>query len=284
MTVKQLHENVIEIRINARDTQFKTKFLFKSDCHQDSKQCNEKLLIKHLEIARKEDAMVFDFGDLFDAMQANDDRRAMKESLRDDLVANAYFNKLVESAVDFYKPYKDLLLLQCYGNHETSVIRHKEIDLIRMFVNDMKYNGAANLIRGAYEGYILLKFELSSTEVLTKTIWYSHGKQGSNPARSKGVLDCDILLGQRDADIYVFGHRHNSWRVTLAKENINLGNGAITHKNTKFLQIPTYKMRHIKGQGYEAEKQFPASVLGSYMLSFERSVKNIDVYIKELTE
>ena len=58
------------------------------------------------------------------------DPRSSKSSLRPEYQVDNYFDKVVEDAVKFYEPYKENIKLITMGNHESSVLRRQENNLL----------------------------------------------------------------------------------------------------------------------------------------------------------
>ena len=78
--------------------------LLSSDRHHDNPKTDQALEKKHLDLALKRNALIMDFGDLFCAMQGKYDPRGVKSDIRPEHCFNNYFDRLVDTAVDFYKP------------------------------------------------------------------------------------------------------------------------------------------------------------------------------------
>ena len=90
--------------------------LMQSDVHWDNPKCDRDTLLEHLNEAREKDAPIFDNGDFYCAMQGKWDKRANKNDLRPEHQHANYLDRLIDTAVDFWQPYKDLLTVRGQGN------------------------------------------------------------------------------------------------------------------------------------------------------------------------
>ena len=96
--------------------------LILSDVHYDSKSCNREMLTRHLNKAKERGAKVFLNGDFLDLMGGKyDPRNTLPGGLRPEYRGQDYFDLVIEDAVKFLEPYKDLLTVYAQGNHETNV-------------------------------------------------------------------------------------------------------------------------------------------------------------------
>ena len=153
------HKSVFLADIQARKSKDWEKwFLVSSDHHFDSKKSNRMLIRHHLNQARERNADVLMIGDFFDCMQGKYDPRGNKADIRDELKVPNYFDALVEQAGEFLAPYKENIKLLTKGNHETSVLKHQEVDLIERLGSHMNLKYGAELQTGGYAGYVILRF------------------------------------------------------------------------------------------------------------------------------
>jgi hypothetical protein len=61
-------------------------------------------------------------------MQGRWDKRADKSALRPEHQGNNYFDLIVETAAEFYKPYLQHFAVMGRGNHETAIAKQHECD------------------------------------------------------------------------------------------------------------------------------------------------------------
>ena len=138
MKIAKKSHNVIDVFDDVKQG-WEKWYLLRSDAHHDSAACDREFEIQHLELAKERKAHILDFGDIFDAMQGRyDPRRSypdMRQEYADAMIKNgsSYLDLIVNDAAKFYKPYRLMWLLQGYGNHETSIQKHIDTNLIERF-------------------------------------------------------------------------------------------------------------------------------------------------------
>ena len=98
------------------------EFLLISDIHWDNPHCDHDLLRNHLDEAKRRGARVMVNGDLFCLMQGMGDPRRSKDEIRPEHSNGRYLDSIIETAVEWFAPYVNVLQFIGYGNHETSVI------------------------------------------------------------------------------------------------------------------------------------------------------------------
>lgn len=234
-----------------------------SDVHFDSKKCNRKMLKKHLDYMVEQDAYCWFNGDFFDVMGCNRDPRSSKEDIRPEYDVKNYLDAVVDDAIEFLKPYKDRILFFSDGNHETNILLRQETNVLDRLAKGLGVN------RMGYSGWIkvyLLSGKDETKGVFPTTIHFHHGFGGNAP-RSKGVMRVDIDAAKYpDADIVVRGHTHQKWCMPFVSRR--LSRQGIMHKKTTYhLQLGSYKDGYGMGiRGWEVEKEFQDTPLGSYML------------------
>lgn len=257
--------------ISTEFKELKQSYLLISDVHIDSKNCDKKLLKSHLEQAKERDAKVFIFGDLFDAMQSRNDKRSDKNLMKDSDLQGAYFNQIIDEAYNFLEPYKEQILFITYGNHETTVMKYSEIDLIRLLANQL------NSYIGNYEGYIKFNFKETTGHRTSKLLYYHHGAGGSSPM-TKGILNHGRASMFVDADIIVSGHNHEAWTYEQMRMKCTLQGEVKVEKQTH-VKTPTYAKENI-GFGFLTEKWNAPKPVGGWWLNFSNKSHEVNYYIE----
>ena len=102
-------------------------------------------LQNHLEEAKKRYAKVIVNGDFFCLMQGRGDPRRSKGDIRPEHNNGRYLDSIVDTAVEWFKPYADLILLVGYGNHETSIIQYQETDILLRFATILNHTCKSNV-------------------------------------------------------------------------------------------------------------------------------------------
>jgi len=247
-------------------------FMLRSDAHHDSAGNNRQLELKHLELAKERNAHILDFGDLFDVMQGRYDPRKSYPDMRKEyaqkmILGESYFNVITDEAIEFYRPYRDLWALQAVGNHEVSVAKNSDVNLIDLFVKGMQKDGGI-VNKGAYGGWVIFHFTINGTQRETINLKYFHGSGGGGPV-TKGVIQSNrqaVFLP--DADIVVNGHIHESWVLSMPRER--LSDAGIIYQDMQYhVRTATYKNDYGDGSGgWHVERGAPPKPMGCVWLRF----------------
>lgn len=250
------------------DKDLNQSFLLSSDHHWDNPLCTRKLLKKHHDQALERGAGIFCFGDMLCIMQGKYDKRSSKTSLRPEHQTDTYFDTIVDTAVDWYEPYAKNYILVSEGNHETSVTRRHEINLLKRIVDVLSYKSKSNVFHGLYSGFVVFRFRHSSGgKTRTVIMQYNHGYGGGGPV-TKGVIQTNrksVYLP--DPDIVVGGHVHERWMVDLMRERLNSKFQPYLH-NQRHVSLPCYKEEYLTHKGYHVENGRPPKPLGGCWLRF----------------
>lgn len=239
------------------------RFLLLSDIHWDNPHCDRVLLKKHLEYARTNNAGVFIFGDLFCAMQGKYDPRGGKESIRPEHNVVNYLDAIVEDCAAYFEPYKDNLLLVTPGNHETSILKRMETDLIGRFAKIVGCETAT------YQGWITFRASIKSGQ--TKTVMsYHHGYGGGGPVTKDVIQASRKAVYLPDADIVVSGHTHDRNIFPIQRARFNTLTGEQSLKEQLHLKLGTYKDEYTAGAGWATEKGHPPKSLGGIEIVLKR--------------
>ena len=266
MIVTKISKNIAKFTTNKKHN----KIAILSDLHWDNPHCNRELLKAHLDYCLKEDIPVFINGDFFCLMQGKGDRRGNKSDVRPEHAFNNYFDSIVKTAVDWFTPYAHIIKLIGYGNHETSVIRHQESDIIARFVDLLNYKCNSNVLTGGYGGWIWFNYH-NSNMVKSLKLKYFHGSGGGGVV-TKGSINLTRGLAMFEADIFTMGHIHENAARTDAKEILYLKKGVceVRHKYIHNMITGTYKDEYSIGNGgFHIEKGRPIKVLGGRILTLD---------------
>ena len=254
----------------------KRKFLLMSDIHLDSKKCDRELFKKHLDYAKEKGAGVLIFGDLMDLMQGKNDRRGSKTSLRKEYLLAPYFDSVIEDVTEFLLPYADEIKLITYGNHETAIIRHNEIDALNSLIfnlNTKKKETDSRIFKGAYNGYVRIRSQRGNKlgNRSQKYIKYHHGAGGNAPVTGGAISQSRAAGMFPDADIVVMGHIHQYNMRVITTEKI-AQNFKIKRHDQYHLRTSSYKYHG----DWETEKMFPKGALGCWEVEFTQKKKGLE--------
>jgi len=266
-TTKRIGPVVAETRIAGLTAGDKTGILYMSDIHWDAKTCNRTLLKKHLDKAKENNWGVVIAGDVFDAMQGKFDPRRNMDELRPELQVGNYFDELINLATEWFAPWASIIHLASYGNHETSIIRHNNTDLLERWVYSMRTVNKSPVVKGGYGTWHMLRFMSGKKVGTTKKAYYYHGKGGASPV-TLGVIDTNRQAAfLNDVDLVVNGHNHQGYVVGLPKIGLT-ERGKIERGITYFLRTPGYKASGIDEPfGFDIEKLSPKPN-GSILVEF----------------
>lgn len=262
-TIEQLRPNIHTFTFNDISAGWEQWVLLSSDRHHDSAHCDHKLELRHLDEAKRRQALVLDFGDLFDAMQGKHDPRQDKSALRKEHLRRAYLDTLVKTAAEFYAPYAPQFGVIALGNHETAVIDRHGTNLVDALVSRLNADHGGKCFAGGYGGWIRFLFNVQSTVRSQLRLKYFHGAGGGGPV-TRGVIQTNRqAVYLPDADIVVNGHTHDSWLVPIARERLSI-HGRQVHDLQHHVRTATYKDEYGDGAGgWHVESGKPPKPLGA---------------------
>jgi UDP-2,3-diacylglucosamine pyrophosphatase LpxH len=277
-TFQKHSSNVHELTLPTEGRKWEQYILCISDAHWDHPDCQEKLLKEHLQEAVDYNAPILFNGDFFCIMQSMHDKRRDKGKTKPKHDKNAYFNAIIEDAVEWLLPYSNNICLFGYGNHETKVLKHSNFDILRAVVNSLRdKNPDCPAFTGGYSGFVKLSSRKAKANGLLSSIMYYHHGSGGNSPVTKGVIGTarrqDIV---QNADLIWTGHVHQEWNVSRPYTKLNRQNRIIQQNVTHF-STPGYKDEYKEGEsGWGIEKGFgPSPIGGAWIkLSCKRETLN----------
>lgn len=261
-----------------------------SDIHFDSPHCDRELFKEHLDEALVKKANVFIIGDLFDVMGCKHDPRSLPNQVRPEYLVKgrSYLDLVVHDLYQFLKPYRKIIKLISYGNHETAILKHNETDPLDRLVYLLNQEGH-HTFKGGYSGFITYQFKQSKRKAsIDTTIAYHHGS-GGNAKRSKGILDADLDMAMYpDADIILKGHNHNSYLYEGSRVRLDR-NYQPYQCNQYHVRLGSYKNEYGTGEGgWAIEKGFGPQPRGGWWLKHtwvrrrvegvQKELLNVDIY------
>ncbi len=236
-------------------------FLLRSDAHHDNAHCRRDLEKEHLDEAKKRNALIFDFGDLFCVMQGKyDPRKDARQLSQESQGREDYLNSVMEEAAEFYKPYKDNFLMLSPGNHETNILKRCGVDLTKLLAKEL------DAYSQTYSGWVKFLFSRNTFRT-SKTMWYHHGYGGG------GLMSFGTLATRRqasylpDADIMVNGHTHDSYFLEMGREKLDHF-GKIKRSTLLAVRCPGYKDETSCKEGWATERGHAPKPLGAWWLRF----------------
>lgn len=246
-----------------------------SDLHWDNPHCDRDLLKRHLDYCLEENITVIINGDLFCLMQGRGDNRRNKSDIRPEHNNAMYLDSIVNTAVEWFMPYANIIKLVGYGNHETAIIKWQETDILQRFVDNINFRANSNMQLGGYGGWVVVKQQAtkSNTTSFSTKIKYFHGSGGGGVV-TKGAINLTRALElYENFDVFSMGHIHenssrNDVRDTLEKHSV--GGYSLKQKQIHLMLTGTYKEEYGDGsKGWHVERGAPIKPLGGRILTIK---------------
>jgi hypothetical protein len=271
MNLIKHEKNIHELRVDG--SSFRMGMF--SDIHWDNPKCDWNLLKHDLDYCLKNEIPIMFNGDTFCLMQGAYDPRKMKGDIRPEHNNARYFDSIIETAVDFFLPYANLLTVVGYGNHETSIIKRQETDVIQRFVTLLNYKAGSNVMTGGYGGWLIVNqlVKASSNATQATKIKYFHGSGGGGLV-TKGALNLTRAMEMYEGyDVFTMGHIHENSARNDVRDSINFHPTKgyyFNHKQIHSMITGTYKEEYIDGlYGWHVERGAPMKPVGGRLLTIE---------------
>lgn len=237
-----------------------------SDIHFDNPKCNRELFFKHMDLAVERNAMIAITGDFFCFMQGRYDPRGTKSDIRAEHQGGNYVDLVINEAADKMKKYAKHIIIISKGNHETSVSKRLETDVMERFIERLNLLAGSQVQLGAYTGYYTLSFNIFS-RVSTVDVGYSHGNWGG--VITKGTLSVVRYAAMMpNCDIMFSGHTHDGWIVPQPRLVKNNRKRKVEVKNQWHIKTGTYKEEYAKGEGWAVERIAMPKYIGGCFTKF----------------
>jgi hypothetical protein len=271
MNLIKHEKNIHELRVDG--SSFRMGMF--SDIHWDNPKCDWNLLKHDLDYCLKNEIPIMFNGDTFCLMQGAYDPRKMKGDIRPEHNNARYFDSIIETAVDFFLPYANLMTIVGYGNHETSIIKRQETDVIQRFVTLLNYKAGSNVMTGGYGGWLIVTqlVKASSNATQATKIKYFHGSGGGGLV-TKGALNLTRAMEMYEGyDVFTMGHIHENSARNDVRDSINFHPSKgyyFNHKQIHSMITGTYKEEYIDGlYGWHVERGAPMKPVGGRVLTIE---------------
>ena len=257
--------HVHELQFNGIKKGWEQWILLLADEHWDNPKCNRDLLKKHYDQAVERDALILSFGDLFCAMQGKFDKRSSKDDVRPEHQEGNYLDRLVETAAEWYAPYADRLLLIGQGNHEISILKHHETNLLDRLAERLRAGGGITRT-GGYAGWVRFQF-FRGQHSHSQRLYYMHGFGGGGPV-TQGKIDWNRLQTFVDADIMIQGHVHYKELFPVPRVSLSETSNVV-RKIMHMVRVGTYKDEYgTGGSNWHIENGRGPRPMGGYWLRF----------------
>jgi predicted phosphodiesterase len=261
LTVKQVK---IPIKPNEQ-----YKLFALSDLHIGSNDFNEKSFIKEMDRAYKNCTHIIIIGDVFDAIFSKDKRYQPSVPNSEIASIDDQLNYVLDIAVKLLKPYADKILIISQGNHEYSILKYCNINIMKLLVYRLNSECHTNIELGGYHGFINCSFKINKTHSTRYVIYYHHG-YGGNARVSKGMIDINRMRTDFEFDCFLFGHKHSKIADKSERTRCNHYGNIETYTQISS-QVGTFKtlIHNSANIGWEDTKGFSASSAGGVTLTIE---------------
>lgn len=270
MEVKKISRNLHAITLKREEN----RLALLSDIHWDNPKCDRVKLKRHLEYFKEHQIPIFINGDFFCLMQGRGDRRSNKSDILPEHNNAKYLDSVIETAVEWWSPYAHLLTVIGYGNHETSIIKYQETDVLQRFVDLLNYKNKTSVYTGGYGGWIAFKYKPYESTTLTKTMKYFHGSGGGGIV-TKGAINLTRALEMyENMDIFVMGHIHENSSRNDVRDSIHYNQGKrvyeLEQRQIHLAITGSYKEEYGDGfGGWHIERGAPVKPTGGRILTFD---------------
>jgi UDP-2,3-diacylglucosamine pyrophosphatase LpxH len=284
MELTKIARNVHSISLSKEEN----RVALLSDIHWDNPKCDRDMLKRHLDYCLAQNIPIFINGDLFCLMNGRGDKRGNKSDILLEHNNARYLDSVVETAVEWFSPYAHILTVIGYGNHETSIIKYQETDLLQRFVDLMNYKNKSNIFTGGYGGWMVIKYEIRTNSQMTKTMKYFHGSAGGGIVTRGAINLTRALEIYENMDIFVMGHIHENSSRNDVRDTLQYNQGKRVyelHQKQIHLAITgTYKEEYGDGSnGWHIERGAPVKPVGGRILTLNgRRYKKDDLEHYEL--
>jgi hypothetical protein len=242
-----------------------TKILLISDLHWDNPKCDRALLKKHLDEAVKGNNDILINGDLFCLMQGAYDPRKSKSDIRPEHNVSNYFDAIITTAVDWFAPYAHLIKMIGYGNHETSILKRQETDIIERFVTLLNYKCGTEIQVGGYGGWVRINFDDGSSHKSFK-IKYMHGFGGGGAVTRGTIQHNRMSVNVEGADAIWMGHVHEDYEMTYTVEELT-NSDTVMLRDILMIRTSAYKEEYGDGsKGWHIERGASPKPIGGRWL------------------
>ena len=244
------------------------KAFISSDIHFDSVFCNREQFFKDMDMAVEGGYMILIIGDFFDAMNGRFDPRRDMSKLRPEYRREDYYDYIVQDAEKLLKPYKKNILLITRGNHEASVLKNANTDLIGRLASSLStsknpvYHGGYGGVIMAHEGNNIIPIK------------YFHGSGGEAPVSRGAIQTNRQAVFLPDFEVILNGHSHHMYWIPIVRERVN-SEGKHYFDIQHHVRTPGYSMAYGDGSdGWEVTRGGVPKPIGSCFLEIkERQIK-----------
>lgn len=271
--LREVSKNVHELYYDYNRRNLEIKIAMLSDLHWDNPKCDWVLLKKHLDYCLKNNIRIHLNGDTFCLMQGWGDPRSNKDSIRPEHNNNTYLDSVINTAIEWFAPYANLIDVVGYGNHCTSVLKRRETDVLKRFVEGLNLKTGSNIFVGGYGGWYIIRIRRAAYKIK-----YFHGSGGGGIV-TKGHINLTRAMEMYEGfDCFTMGHVHENTERYDVRDTLD-GNNKQISKEVLLMITGTYKEEYNSGiNGWHVERGAPAKPIGGRLLTLTYKRNTDDSY------
>ena len=254
---------VVNVRLAKGENSF--DIFISPDHHWDNPKCERDLLKLHMDEAVSKGAAILMPGDTFCFMQGKYDPRRNKADIRPEHNKSNYIDAVISDAANFYTPYKNNIVAIGRGNHESSILKSLETDVLERFAGEL---GGEVPVLG-YHGWVVFQIhDHTGNHRWTYKIYFNHGSGGGGPVTRGQIEFSRLMMSVEGADCITTGHVHeknnSEVMVHYFDDNVNAYKPKI--RSIILLRPSTYKQEY-RANGWHIERGAPPKPLGGNFLT-----------------
>jgi len=240
--------------------------LITSDVHFDSAMCNRKQFFEDMRYAMDTNAKILILGDFFDAMNGRFDPRRDMSRLRPEYRREDYYDYIMKDAAKQLKPFARNIVLLTPGNHELSVLKNANTDLIGR-LKDKLSTSKHTVHTAGYGGIILV-----NDGTRTIPVKFFHGSGGEAPVTRGAIQSNRQAVFLPDFEIILNGHSHHMYWIPIVRERVTL-KGEHYFDIQHHIRTPGYLMSYGDGSsGWEVTRGGVPKPVGSFILDINDGI------------
>ena len=245
------------------------EYILLSDLHIDHPKTDQRKVWKLMDDAANRGARFLINGDTLCLMQGKKDKRGSKSDIRPEHLGANYFDKVAIDIAEKLSPWASAIAYIGDGNHETSIIKHHEVDVLGNMIHRLNSDHGGSVIRGGYQGYLMLKFCADgNSNVRTHILYHHHGKYGGEV--TKGALGVNRYAAiHPSADTIWSGHTHDAWYIQHPQMIVKR-NGEVQIRNQTHIKTGTAKQDFVQSGGFAVERLNKPAALTMWSMRLSR--------------
>ena len=232
------------------------------DAHFDSRACRLDLLRSHLGQAAEEGAPIVFGGDTFDAQGGHWHPGRTLDGVKDEFRGPDYLDRLVNGFVDVAGPVAEHVVFMGRGNHELTIARNNNTDLIERSAERLRQLGS-EVVTGGIGGWILCRLRVTKTTKLVVPIYYHHGT-GAGGLAARVTRRAAMLP---EAAVVITGHTSDEYIITVCRDRIAPRTGRIFQDEQLHVASPGYAATYDPEESsfHSRQERQPSPVGGTFL-------------------